>query len=79
MSKKPKKKIVVKKAEEFTYEYLDLVGEYPDWEGLFDDKKSRDESQKNPRDMALVFGFLSRIVMLLAEIRNELKRKREIN
>lgn len=78
MVKKPNKKTPEKKPKKFTLAYRLLVGEYPNWERVFGSKKEMDKMKKSPDDSTLKIAFLVRIIDLLREIRDEVKRERII-
>lgn len=81
MVKKPKKtpkKKPKKKPVKFFLPYALLVGDYPNWGSEFDDKKAYQEARKHPSHSELNLAFLTAIVRLLREIRDEIGQERSI-
>lgn len=78
MAKKPKKKIPKKEPKKFWFNYRELVDEYSNWGREVEGIKCFREAKKSPSDADLQFAFLVKIVDLLREIRDEVKRDRKI-
>jgi len=74
--KKPKIKTPKIKPKKFHLSYRSLVSDYPNWGLEKENKKEFLEEKKSPSDSTLQFAFLTKIVVLLVEIRDEVKRGR---
>ena len=78
MAKKPKKIIPKKKPEKIFVSYGELMNEYSNWGENKESKKEATKMREHPSVYKLQFAFLTRIIDLLREIRNEVKRERLI-
>lgn len=72
--KKPKKK-----PKKFWLGYRELVSEFPNWGVEVEGIERFKEVKKHPSDSVLQFAFLTKIIELLREIRDEAKKERKIN
>ena len=78
MKKKKIKKVKVVKPIKTFVSYRQLVDEFSNW-GQELEKKEATEMLKHPNTEQLTFAFLVKIVDLLREIRDEVKRERKIS
>lgn len=78
MAKKLKKKTPKKKSEKVFVKYKELINEHSNWGEEKENKKEAREMRNHPSYGQLQFAFLSKIVDLLKEIRDELKREKTI-
>ena len=79
---KPKEKPEVKKPEikpkEIVVGYRSLLQGMPNWGRVCEGEKEAAAVRKNPGDWDLTFAFLTHILDVLVEIKEELKRTRTI-
>lgn len=78
MAKKPNKETPKKKPVKIFVSYRELVNEYPNWGQEMERKKNATEMRNHPTHDELMLAFLTKIVDLLREIRNEVKKERVI-
>jgi len=74
-----KKKNLKKEVKKFWLGYRELLKDgYPNWGIEFENKNQYQERKKHPISDDLQFAFLTKIIDLLREIKEELRREKTI-